>query len=183
MSRVSCAILMPPLLGQVVERPHVVQPVGELHEDDADVVHHRQQHLAEVLRLPLLARRERDRAQLGHPFDDVGDVGAEELLDALDRGLRVLDDVVEEPGGDRHDVELHVGEEVGHLERVDQVRLPGMADLSLVLEGREDVRPPQQLDVGLGVGRPDLFDEVLEPDHDLRCLTESRGVPVPTARG
>ena len=159
------------LLRQVVQRPHVVQPVGELDQDDADVVHHRQQHLAEVLRLPLLARRERDRAQLGDPFDDVGDVGAEQLLDPLDRRLRVLDDVVEEPGGDRDDVELHVGEQVGDLERVDEVGLARMADLSLVLEGGEDVGPPQQVDVGVRVVRPDLFDEVLEPDHDLWCLT------------
>ena len=50
-----------PLLGQVVQRPHVVQPVGELDEDDADVVHHRQEHLAEALGLPLLARRELQR--------------------------------------------------------------------------------------------------------------------------
>ena len=83
-----------------------------------------------------------DRAQLGHAFDDVGDVGAEELVDALDRRLRVLDDVVQQAGGDRHDVELHVGEQVRDLERVDEVGLAGMAHLSLVLERREDVRPP-----------------------------------------
>ena len=112
--------------------------------------------------------------ELGDPFDDVGDVGAEQLLDPLDRGLGVFDDVVEQPGGDRDDVELHVGEQVGDLERVDQIRLPGMADLSLVLEGRKDVGPPEQLDVGVGIDRPDLFDEVLEPDHDGRCLTGLR---------
>ena len=108
-----------------------------------------------------------DRAELGDPFDDVRHVGAEELADPLDRRLRVLDDVVEQAGGDGHDVELHVGEQVRDLERVDQVRLPGMADLSLVLERRENVGPPQQLDVGVGIGGPDLFDEVLEPDHDF----------------
>ena len=106
-----------PLVRQMAERPHVVQAVGELHEDDADVVDHREQHLAEVLRLPLLARRERDGADLGHAFDDVRDLGAEELLDALDGGQRVLDDVVEQAGGDGHRVELHVGEEVGDGER------------------------------------------------------------------
>ena len=80
--------------------------------------------------------------------------------------LGVFDDVVEEPRGDGDHVELHVGEEIGHLERVDEVRFTGMADLSLVLERGEDIRPPEQLYVGLGVGRPDLFDEVLEPNHD-----------------
>ena len=34
---------------------------------------------------------------------------------------------------------------------MNQVRLAGMADLALVLEGREDVRPPQQLQVGFGL--------------------------------
>ena len=40
-----------------VERAHVVQPVGELDQDDADVLRHREQHLAEALRLRVLARR------------------------------------------------------------------------------------------------------------------------------
>ncbi len=69
------------------------------------------------------------------------------------------------PCRDRHDVEFHVGEEVGHFERVHQVGLAGMADLSLVLEGGEDVRPPEQFDVRVRVGGADLFDEVLEPNH------------------
>ena len=42
---------------------------------------------------------------------------AEQLPDPLDRGLRVLDDVVEQAGGDRDDVQLHVGQLVRHLER------------------------------------------------------------------
>ena len=81
------------------------------------------------------------------------------------------------PGGDCHDVQLHVGELVRHLERMDQVGLAGMADLSLVLEGREDVGPPEQFDVGIGVAGPDLFNEVLEPDHVLAVSNmNGRGV-------
>jgi urocanate hydratase len=38
-----------------VQRAHVVQPVGELDEDDADVLRHREQHLAETLGLRVLA--------------------------------------------------------------------------------------------------------------------------------
>ena len=163
--------LDPPLLGQVAERPHVVQAVGQLDEDDADVVDHRQQHLAEVLGLPLLARRERDGADLGDAFDDVGDFGAEQLADALDGGQRVLDDVVEQAGGNRDRVELHVGEEVGDCQRVDQVGLARMADLAPVLEGREDVGPPEQLDVGVRAVGPDFFEQILEANHEYRCLT------------
>ena len=90
----------PPLLGQVLQRPHVVQPIGELHEDDADVVHHREEHLAEALGLALFARRELQRGQLGDALDDVRDLLAEQLADFLDRVGRVLDDVVQQAGGD-----------------------------------------------------------------------------------
>ena len=162
--------LDPALLRQMVERPHVVQAVGQLHQDDADVVDHREQHLAEVLRLALLARRKRDGADLGDAFDDVGDLGAEELLDAVDGGQRVFDDVVQQSGRDRHRVELHVGQEVGDRQRVNQVRLAGMANLSPVLESGEDIRPPEQLDVGVRTVGPDFFEEILEANHENRCL-------------
>ena len=162
--------LDPPFLRQMAERPHVVQSVRQLDQNHADIVDHREQHLAEVLRLPLFARRERDGADFRHPFDDVGDLGAEQLSDSLDRGQRVLDDVVQQAGGDRDGVELHVGQEVGDGERMDEVRLAGVADLSPVLEGGEDVRPPQQLDVGIRAVSADLFEEVLEANHEYRCL-------------
>ena len=80
------------------------------------------------------------------------------------------------PGGDGDGVELHVGQEVGDGEGVDQVGLPGMADLSPVLEGREDVGPPEQLDVGVRAVGPDFFEEILEANHDFRCLTQCRTV-------
>jgi hypothetical protein len=64
-----------------------------------------------------------------------------------------------------------VGQKVGDLQRVHHVGLARMAHLSLVLEGREDVGAPEQLEVGLGVVRPDLFEQVLEANHRERCLT------------
>ena len=153
------------LLGQMIERPHVVEPIRELHHDDADVVHHRQQHLAEVLRLTLLARREGDGTDLGDALDDVRDLRPEQLLDALDGGERVFDDVVQQPGGDGDDVEPHVGEDVGDLERMHEVRLAGVAHLSLVLERREDVGPAQQLEVGVRAYRPHFVEQILESNH------------------
>ena len=85
---------------------------------------------------------------------------------------RVLDDVVQQPRGDGDDVELHLGELIGDLERVHEVRLARMTHLSLVLEGRKEIRPPQQVDVGVRIACPDLVDEVLEPNHDAWCLTK-----------
>ena len=164
--------LAPPLVRQVVERPHIVEAVGEFHEDDANVVDHGEEHLADALGLALFARRKRNGADLGNTFHDMGDFGTEELADAVDRGQRVFDDVVEEPGGNRDGVELHVSEEVGDRERVDQIRLARMAHLSPVLERRKHVGPAQELDVRIGAVRPDLFDQVLEANHRKRCLNE-----------
>jgi hypothetical protein len=90
------------------------------------------------------------------------------LLDGV-RG--VLDDVVEQAGRDGHDVEPHVGQQIGHFERMDQVGLAGSADLSLVLVGRKHIGLPEQFGVGLRVGGAHLFEEVFEPDHGCRCLT------------
>ncbi len=43
---------------EVAERPHIVQAVGQLDHDDADILHHGQQHLAEALRLAVLGGEE-----------------------------------------------------------------------------------------------------------------------------
>ena len=168
------------LLGQVMQRPHVVEPIRQLHEDDADVIHHRQQHLAEVLGLPFLARRERDRADLGDTLDDVRDLLAEQLLDPLRSRERVLDDIVEQPGGDSDHVELHVGQRVRDLERVYEIRLTRMAHLALVFEGREHIGAPQKLQIGFRAIGAHLFEKGLESNHEERCLT-SGTTPVGTA--
>ena len=99
------------------------------------------------------------------------------LADALDRGQGVLDDVVQQPGGDADDVQLHVGEDVGDLEGMDEVGLAGMADLSLVLQGRKHVGPPEQLEVRVGAVAPDLVEQVLEANHEERCLIRAEGSP------
>ena len=119
--------LLLPIVRHVLERAHVVQAIGQLHENDADVVHHREQHLAEAFGLPLFARGKRDGADgadFGDALDHMRDLGAEMLLNLLDRRQGVFDDVVQQPGGDGDRVEPHVGENIRNLEGVDQVRFP-----------------------------------------------------------
>ena len=165
------------LLGQVVERPHVVEPVGELDEDDPDVVHHRQQHLAEVLRLALLARRRSGMALIFVTPSTTWATSGPKSSWIRSIVVRVSSTTSwSRPAAMATDVQLHVGEEVGHGQRMDQVGLAGMAHLSPVLEGREHVGAPQQLDVGVRAVSPDLFEQILEANHDNRCLTLYRTV-------
>ena len=111
----------------MLQRAHVVQAVGELDEDDADVVDHGQHHLAQVLGLRFFAGREIDLADLGDAFDDVGDLLAEFLADFNGGDRGIFDRVVEQAGGDRNRVHFHVGEDVADFERMDEVGLAGGA--------------------------------------------------------
>ena len=94
------------LLAEVLDRAHVVQPVGELDQDHADVLGHRDDHLPVVLGLGLLARLELDARQLRDAVDELRDLVAELVANVVERRVGVLDDVVQQRGGDRLLVEL-----------------------------------------------------------------------------
>ena len=114
-----------PGLRQRLQRPHVVEPVGELDEDHADVVRHRQEHPADVLRVQLLVGAELDPAELGDALDQAADRRAELGLDLLQRQLGVLDGVVEEGGAQGLRVQAQRGQDAGDVQRVLDVLLAG----------------------------------------------------------
>ena len=100
---------------EIFERAHVVQAVGELHQHDADVVHHGQNHLANVLGLAGFRRHHVQTADLGDAFDQVRDLRAEAFFDARDGKLGVLNDVVEQRCGQRSGVQAQVREDMRDL--------------------------------------------------------------------
>jgi hypothetical protein len=149
----------------MLERAHVVEPVGELDENDAHVVNHREQHLANVLGLLLLARLVAYLRDFGKPVNEVRDLFAERRAYDFRLDERVLYNIVEKAGGYGDFVESHVGEDVRDFERVDEVRLAGGARLALVMEGGEKVSAPQNVKVGLRVVAPNFFDYLLDANH------------------
>ena len=52
---------------------HVVQSIGELDEDDAQIAHHREQHLAEGFRLRFFTTLELNLIEFDYAIDDLGD--------------------------------------------------------------------------------------------------------------
>ncbi len=118
---------------EVLEGPHVVQPVGELDEDDAHIADHGEEHFANVLGLAVFAIGELDFLDLSDALDDVGDLLAEALGDVLGGDRGVFDGVVEEAGGDGGGVELHLRKDEGDLKRVKDVGLAGGAELAFVM--------------------------------------------------
>ena len=131
-----------------VERAHVVQPVGELDQDDAHVARHREEHLAEVLGLRVLGVLELDAVELGDAVDELGDGLAEALADVLLRDGGVLEDVVQQRGDERLGVELPVRQDLGDRDRVRDVRLARLAVLPLVGGVAEVVRLFEAGEVG-----------------------------------
>ena len=98
-------------LGEHTQRAHVVEAVGELDEQHADVAGHRDDHLANVLGLLLLAGVELETVELRESVDDTRHLGAELLLDVVERDLGVFDGVVQQRRLERRRVEPQVGED------------------------------------------------------------------------
>ena len=111
------------------DRAHVVQPVGELDDEHAQVLGHRHEHLAHRGGLLGLLGVELQAVELGDAVHDLGDVVAEGPPHVVDRQLGVLHRVVQERGGDGHLVETEVGHDAGDGERVVDVLLARFAPL------------------------------------------------------
>ena len=142
--------LAPLDLRQRIDGAHVVEAVGELDEDDANVLRHRQEHLADVLGLDLLLGAEGDPAQLGDAVDEPCHLRPELRAQLLGGERRVLDGVVEKGGHDGRRVQLQLGQDGRHLERMVDVVLTRQALLAGMRGGRTLVRLGDQLLVGWG---------------------------------
>ena len=109
-----------------------------------------------------------DLADLGHPIDQTGHFGAKLLLDLFQGGQGILDRVVQQAGDDRRHVQLHRGQKLGDLNRVDEVGLPGAALLALMHAFRERVGPGQQVGVGVRMVGLNGVDQLLV-GHGCSC--------------
>ncbi len=119
----------PPLLGVSLDGAHVVQAVGQLDEDDPDVLRHRHQHLADVLGLGLLAAGDVDPPQLGDALDQAGHLVAEIAADVVQGDLGVLDGVVEDGRLQGLGVQAELAEQDRRRQGVLDIGLPGEPEL------------------------------------------------------
>jgi hypothetical protein len=150
---------------QVLERAHVVQPVGQLDEDHPQVAGHGEHHLAQVLGLGLGLGGELQLADLGDALDQVRHVLAEAGLEVEAGGAGVLDHVVQQGRADGVGVEALGDQDGGHAHGMGDVGLARGALLLLValgpvLEGPHDLR---------------LVDALRRARHDLAELLEREG--------
>ncbi len=155
-------------LGKRRDRAHVVEPVGELDEQDAHVLRHRHEHLAHRGGLLRFLGVELQPVELGHPVDDRGEIGTEIGDEVVDGDGGVLDRVVEQRGRERDVVEAEVGEDHRDAERMRDVGVAGPPDLVLVGVPRDLVGVLDQRRVGAGMAFVEGLDERPQGGVDRR---------------
>ena len=165
MSSVSSAMRRRDVGRHEFQRAHVVQAVGELDQEHADVVGDRQQQLAQVLGLLGLARHQLQPLQLGETLDQRADLVPEDLVDFGAGRLGILDGVVQQRRDDGGVVELEVGEDRRDFERMREIGIAGGAGLRAMRLHGVDIGAVQQVFVGVGIVGPDAFDQIVLPHH------------------
>ncbi len=154
--------LVPLLLGRhELDGAHVVQAVGELDDDHADVLGHRDQHLAQVLGLLYFARGIRDAAELRDAVGQLGDLVPEFFPDLLQADGGVLHNVVQKPGGHRLRIHAELHEDAGHRDGVRNIRRAGKPFLAPVGAFRKAVGAPDEVHVVLVLALADQLHKVV----------------------
>jgi len=148
-----------------MERAHIVQPVGQLHQQHADIARHGEQELAQVLGGALVLGLRLDLGELGHAVDQPRDIVAEQMLDLLGCGDRVLDGVVQDRGGDRLVVEVQLGQDAGDLDRMAEIRVARRTLLRAMRVDREHIGAVEQRLVGVRVVCEDPIDQLILSQH------------------
>ena len=123
----------------------------------------------------------RELRELGDAIDELLDVLAEELTQFGRRREGVLDGVVKQAGHDRRLVELELGQDAGHRQGMNQVRLARHAHLPLMHLGRVHVGLFDHVQVRRGMVGADPFEDVAQLQHSTFSHSEfgvsSRSLP------
>ncbi len=128
-----------------------MESVTKLDQNDADIICHRQDHLADTLGLPGFGTPKGQTAQLGHALNNMGNLWAKHFCEFLGSCASVLHNIVEEGSGQTDCVQLQLGQESGHLKGMGQIRFSGKPHLTIMDPGRIDVRSFHQAQISFRV--------------------------------
>ena len=121
--------------GQVLDGAHVVGSVGQLDQDDPQILHHGQEHLAEGFGLGLDRAVEAQLVQLADAVHQQRDIVTEPPVDVVQGTGRILEHVVQQRGLDGAGVQVQVRENAGDGDGVTYVVVAAEPLLSVVSRG------------------------------------------------
>ncbi len=122
---------------EVLQGPHVVEPVGELDDDDPGVLGNREEELPVVLDLLLGPGAEGQVGDLREPVHQARHLGSELRRDVVDAHFGILDHVVQQRRRDRGRVEQLAHQDRGHRDTVRHELLARHPLLTAVGRGTE----------------------------------------------
>ena len=144
-----------------------MEPVGKLDQQHAHVFGNRQQKLAQILRLLGLLGDQVEFLELGQSLDQLAEFRPKQLIDLLAGRRGVLDGVVQQRDRDGRLVEMHVGEDRRHFERMREIEIAGSAALVAVLLHRIDVCLVEQRFVDVRLVALDALHKLVLTHHRL----------------
>jgi hypothetical protein len=153
-------------LGLKLEGTHVVEPIAQLDEDDANVIGHGQNHFPGVFGLTRLGAPECKSAQFCYALHDLGDPFTKQLEEVFSGCFRILYGVMEQTRRHRDRVQLQLREESGHLQGVRKIGLPGKPHLAFMDAGRINVGPFHKIQVCAGIIGTDAVQDVGDSNHE-----------------
>ncbi|RMS61260.1 hypothetical protein ALP63_05250 [Pseudomonas syringae pv. aceris] len=155
---------------QDFQRAHVVQAVGELDQNDANVARHGHGHFLEVFRLGFGLGLEIHLGQFADPIDQFRDglakLGAERFLG----NPGVFDDVMQHRSHQALMVHVHVGKNVRHRKGMGDVGFTAATALAIVGLFGVEIRSADQIDLVLAeVGRQSVGEGVYARQGATPC--------------
>ena len=142
-----------------------MQPIRELDQQHSDVVGNGQEQFTEVLGLLCFLCDEIELFELCEPLDQCADVSTEHLVDFDPGGCGILDGVMQEGGRYGCIIELEVGEDRGHLERMGEIGVARRPLLLPMRPHRVDIRPIEKRLARVGIVPLHALDQIVLPHH------------------
>ena len=113
-------------------RAHIVQTVGKLDDQHAQVASHGYKHLSHRRRLLGLSRIKLQPLQLRQSINNAGDFGSEIALDIRQRDFGIFDSIVQECSNQRHLVQANFRDNSCHGQRMTDIQLATHTGLMLM---------------------------------------------------
>ncbi len=153
---------LPLSLIEVLQRPHVMQPISELDDHDADIVRHREHHLSEIFRLFFLRASEGNFSDLGDAVDQVDHFFSKLPFKFLGRRHRIFQGIVEQSGHDRRHVGFQHRQHPGHRHRMLYIGFSGTPRLAFVRLGGKLIGLADHTEIRVRLIVPDPRQELLD---------------------
>ena len=134
-----------------VDGSHIMEAVSQFDDQHPDILGHSQEHFSQILGLTFFFAVGFDGSQFRDPVYQSSDIFAEILFDIFIGVVGVFHDVMHQSCGNGLGVHPQLGKNFGDLDRVDEIRLSGTAELTFMCLLGQVERLPDEIEIILRV--------------------------------